>query len=95
MINQVVTIKNNDSTWSSAEDAFSNLQTITNNLPIFDFLDKVREEGNMTHTVEFTESNSLKFTRVWNDSAYDEYLTYTKGTSILEANGMTVTETIT
>ena len=95
MVNQVVTIKNNNSTWDSMENAFSNIQTITNNLPIFDFLDKAKKEGNMTHNVEFSGSNLLTFTRVWNDSAYNEYLTYTKGTSILEANGMTVTETIT
>ena len=95
MINQVVTIRNNDSTWSSAESAFINVQTITDNLPIFEFLTQARKSGNMSHTVEFNGSNLLTFTRVWNDSAYNDYLTYTKGTSILEANEMTVTETIT
>ena len=95
MINQVITIRNNDSTWNSAESAFQNIQTITDNLPIFDFLDRARRQGDMSHTVEFNGSNLLTFTRVWNDSAYNDYLTYTKGTSILEANGMTVTETIT
>lgn len=94
MINQVVTITNNDSSWSSVQDAFSSFAILTNNLPIFDFLDYARDQGNMTYTVDFTE-NALTITREWNDSAYDEYLTYAKGTSILEANGMTVTETIT
>lgn len=94
MINQVITITNNDSTWSSVQDAFSNFATLTDNLPIFDFLEEARADGRMTYTVEFTE-NSLTLTREWNDSAYDEYITYAKGTSVLEANGMTVTETIT
>jgi len=91
MINQTVTIQTT-STWSSPEEAIEEFVSLTNNLPIISFIENQKELGNVSVTVEFNGSNTVVFKRLWMDTAYNEYLTYEKGTDILIANGMTVTD---
>ena len=91
-VNQTVTIQTTD-TWASEDEALDDIVTRTGGISILNFLESQKTSGNLSGSIEFDGTNKLTVTRVWSDSAWEEYKLESTGRSTLEGLGWTITET--
>jgi len=91
-VNQTVTIQTTG-TWADSDAALEDIVTKTGGISILNFIDSKKLSGNLSGSIVFDGTNKLTVTRVWSDSAWEEYKLETTGRSILEGLGWTITET--
>ena len=90
-VNQTSTITTTG-TWSSLDEAITDIAAIAGNPPVLSFIEAKKSDGGLTQTLSFNGTNKLTMERVWTDEAWSEYLTQETGQAALEAAGWTTTE---
>jgi hypothetical protein len=91
-VNQTVTIQTTG-TWADSDAALEDIVTKTGGISILNFLESKKSSGNLSGSIVFDGTNKLTVTRVWSDSAWEEYKLEATGRSTLEGLGWTITET--
>ena len=91
-VNQTVTIQTTG-TWADSDAALEDIVTKTGGTSILNFLESKKSSGNLSGSIVFDGTNKLTVTRVWSDSAWEEYKLEATGRSTLEGLGWTITET--